>query len=278
MLNSFSSVLGCLKLFYMTVFIIVARVLFIYSMEAGLPYAYVYVSVRKSFFIIRTKGTAKMDKDMKKYPYNLLRQIFPGEQMNRLAEDSEMVLEYLIAENLTEQEVTLLRMRYRKDMTYTDIGDANNLSRGRVKDIIVKAERKLSHYARKKYIEMGMRKYIEYIKESTRVCRENQYKKRINRLEREIAELRHENYAPDNAEIYNEGIEIFDMTVRTYNVLQRNGLHTVGDIIEADSEKIISIKNLGRKSLEELIEVLKEYGFEAKSMELIRCYENHHLI
>ena len=145
-------------------------------------------------------------------------------------------------------------------------------------NIIVKAERKLSHYARKKYIEMGMRKYIEYIKESTRVCRENQYKKRINRLEREIAELRHENYAPDNAEIYNEGIEIFDMTVRTYNVLQRNGLHTVGDIIEADPEKIISIKNLGRKSLEELIEVLKEYGFEAKSMELIRCYENHHLI
>lgn len=214
-----------------------------------------------------------MEKDMKKYPYNLLREIFLGEQAEKLPNDSGMALEYVITDSLTEREALFLRMRYRENMTYTAIGAANDLSRGRAREIVVKAVHKLRHFSRKKYIEIGMQKLVAFIKESERAMCESRYEKRIHQLEKEIAELRHEKYAPDAAEIYNAGIEIFDLTVRTFNVLCRNGLRKVGDIIEADPEKIIRFRNLGAKSFEELVEVLKEYGFEAKAMELLKCYE-----
>ena len=54
-----------------------------------------------------------------------------------------------------------------------------------------------------------------------------------------------------------------DLSVRAYHCLMRNDLHTLQDIIKfanGDVLNILKIRNLGKKSLVELIEKLGEYN------------------
>lgn len=216
-----------------------------------------------------------MEKDMKSYPNNLLRQIFPGEQFDDLADDSGIALDYVISETMSESDALLLKMRYKENMTYADIAKAVGNSSSTVTHSIRKAERKLSQPIRKKKIRLGMHNLFKYVIE----CEENRleaiYRRKISSLERANAILRQEKYIPESPEpdIIDEGIEVLDLSVRCYNVLRRGNIMTVRDLVEAEPEKIYNLPNLGRKSLEELLDVLFEKGFAYKSMEIWRSYE-----
>lgn len=216
-----------------------------------------------------------MEKDMKSYPNNLLRQIFLGEEFDNLADDSGIALDYVISETMSEREALLLRMRYKENMTYADIAKAVGNSSSTVTHSIRKAERKLSQPIRKKKIRLGMHNLFKYVIE----CEENRleaiYRRKISSLERANAILRQEKYIPESPEpdIIDEGIEVLDLSVRCYNVLRRGNIKTVRDLVETEPEKIYNLPNLGRKSLEELLDVLYEKGFAYKSMEIWRSYE-----
>lgn len=216
-----------------------------------------------------------MEKDMKSYPNNLLRQIFLGEEFDNLADDSGIALDYVISETMSEREALLLRMRYKENMTYADIAKAVGNSSSTVTHSIRKAERKLSQPIRKKKIRLGMHNLFKYVIE----CEENRleaiYRRKISSLERANAILRQEKYVPESPEpdIIDEGIEVLDLSVRCYNVLRRANIQTVRDLIDTEPEKIYNLPNLGKKSLEELLDVLYEKGFAYKSMEIWRSYE-----
>ena len=216
-----------------------------------------------------------MEKDMKSYPNNLLRQIFPGEQFDDLADDSGIALDYVISETMSESDALLLKMRYKENMTYADIAKAVGNSSSTVTHSIRKAEKKLSQPIRKKKIRLGMHNLFKYVIE----CEENRleaiYRRKISSLERANAILRQEKYIPESPEpdIIDEGIEVLDLSVRCYNVLRRGNIKTVRDLVETEPEKIYNLPNLGRKSLEELLDVLYEKGFAYKSMEIWRSYE-----
>lgn len=216
-----------------------------------------------------------MDKDMKKYPYNLLHQIFLGEEFDNLADDSGIAFDYVISETMSEREALLLRMRYKENMTYADIAKAVGNSSSTVTHSIRKAERKLSQPIRKRKIRLGMHNLFKYVIE----CEENRleaiYRRKISSLERANAILRQEKYIPESPEpdIIDEGIDVLDLSVRCYNVLRRANIQTVRDLIDTEPEKIYNLPNLGRKSLEELLDVLYEKGFAYKSMEIWRSYE-----
>ncbi len=61
------------------------------------------------------------------------------------------------------------------------------------------------------------------------------------------------------------GIDELDLSVRSFNSLKRAGIHTVGDLIERDEESMLRIRNLGRKSLEEIHKKLTDLGLAFKS-------------
>lgn len=216
-----------------------------------------------------------MEKDMKSYPNNLLRQLFPGEQFDNLADDSGIALDYVISKTMSESDALLLKMRYKEIMTYADIAKAVGNSSSTVTHSIRKAERKLSQPIRKKKIRLGMHNLFKYVIE----CEENRleaiYRRKISSLERANAILRQEKYIPESPEpdIIDEGIEVLDLSVRCYNVLRRANIKTVRDLVDTEPEKIYNLPNLGRKSLEELLDVLFEKGFAYKSMEIWRSYE-----
>ncbi len=62
-------------------------------------------------------------------------------------------------------------------------------------------------------------------------------------------------------------IEDLDLSVRSFNCLKRAGIDTVGDLAERTEEDMIKVRNLGRKSLEEVIQKLHSLGLALKTVE-----------
>ena len=59
-------------------------------------------------------------------------------------------------------------------------------------------------------------------------------------------------------------IEELDMSVRSFNCLKRAGIDTVEDLTNMTEEKMIHVRNLGKKSLEEVIYKLHSLGLDLK--------------
>ena len=56
-------------------------------------------------------------------------------------------------------------------------------------------------------------------------------------------------------------IEELELSVRAYNCLKRAGINTVGDLINKSEDEMMKVRNLGRKSLEEVMAKLDSLGF-----------------
>jgi DNA-directed RNA polymerase subunit alpha len=56
-------------------------------------------------------------------------------------------------------------------------------------------------------------------------------------------------------------IEDLDLSVRSYNCLKRAGINTVGELVRKTEEEMMKVRNLGKKSFEEVERKLKELGF-----------------
>ena len=57
-------------------------------------------------------------------------------------------------------------------------------------------------------------------------------------------------------------IDELELSVRSYNCLKRAGINTVEELTNRTSEDMMKVRNLGRKSLEEVLAKLKELGLE----------------
>ena len=56
-------------------------------------------------------------------------------------------------------------------------------------------------------------------------------------------------------------IEELDLSVRSFNCLKRAGINTVEDLVNKSEDEMMKVRNLGRKSLEEVIAKLQSLGF-----------------
>lgn len=59
-------------------------------------------------------------------------------------------------------------------------------------------------------------------------------------------------------------IEDLDFSVRAYNCLKRAGIHTLQDLVEKSDTDIMKIRNLGKKSLKEVLDKVKELELTLK--------------
>ena len=59
-------------------------------------------------------------------------------------------------------------------------------------------------------------------------------------------------------------IDELDLSVRSFNCLKRAGINTVEDLINKSEEDMLKVRNLGRKSLEEVIAKLDSFGYTLK--------------
>jgi DNA-directed RNA polymerase subunit alpha len=59
-------------------------------------------------------------------------------------------------------------------------------------------------------------------------------------------------------------IEDLDLTVRSYNCLKREGIHTVGELVARSEADLMDIRNFGSKSIDEVRQKLGELGLSLK--------------
>ena len=60
-------------------------------------------------------------------------------------------------------------------------------------------------------------------------------------------------------------IDDMDLSVRSYNCLKRAGIQTVEDLTSKTEDDMLKVRNLGRKSLDEVIAKLESYGLSLKN-------------
>ena len=102
---------------------------------------------------------------------------------------------------------------------------------------------------------------VNYTVQDTRVGNETDYDKLIlevwtdGSLRPEEAEVE-----DDTSKVLEMTIEDLDLSVRSFNCLKRANINTVADLAEKTEDDMMKVRNLGRKSLEEVKKKLEELG------------------
>ena len=81
------------------------------------------------------------------------------------------------------------------------------------------------------------------------------------------AEVMIEKEDNDKEKVLEMNIDELELSVRSYNCLKRAGINTVEELCDKTSEDMMKVRNLGRKSLEEVLAKLKELGLSLKPSE-----------
>jgi DNA-directed RNA polymerase subunit alpha len=63
-------------------------------------------------------------------------------------------------------------------------------------------------------------------------------------------------------ELLSQPVDELDLSVRSHNCLKAASIKTIGDLVRREENEMLKFRNFGRKSLQELIEVLDERGLE----------------
>ena len=76
------------------------------------------------------------------------------------------------------------------------------------------------------------------------------------------AEIMVEKEDNEKEKVLEMNIDELELSVRSYNCLKRAGINTVEELTNRTSEDMMKVRNLGRKSLEEVLAKLKELGLQ----------------
>lgn len=76
------------------------------------------------------------------------------------------------------------------------------------------------------------------------------------------AEVMVEKEDDEEEKVLEMSIDELELSVRSYNCLKRAGINTVEELTNKTSEDMMKVRNLGRKSLEEVLAKLKELGLQ----------------
>lgn len=80
----------------------------------------------------------------------------------------------------------------------------------------------------------------------------------------QAAEVMIEKEDDEKEKVLEMNIDELELSVRSYNCLKRAGINTVEELCSKTSEDMMKVRNLGRKSLEEVLAKLKDLGLQLK--------------
>ena len=199
-----------------------------------------------------------------------------------------------VLSTLTEREAEVLDLRYGltdgKRTRLEDVGRKFGCTRERVRVIEEKALRKLRHSSRSQRIkntgidsdreEQFIRKYFEHhdifsfadsdgLDDNVKSELLEIYNDGIRERKIEIEEAAKKRFASEEeAYSYSDKIEDLlgklDLSVRSFNCLKRAGINTVGDLLALSEEEIRNIRNIGAKSVNEVLEKIATIKQEIK--------------
>ena len=78
------------------------------------------------------------------------------------------------------------------------------------------------------------------------------------------AEVLVEKADDEKEKVLEMNIDELELSVRSYNCLKRAGINTVEELTNRSAEEMMKVRNLGRKSLDEVLAKLKEFGLHLR--------------
>lgn len=188
------------------------------------------------------------------YPDNLIQSLFEEER-----EYSKLGLENALS-TLTEREKEIIQYRFKDGMTYEAVRKLYNITRERIRQIEAKALRKLRHPTRSnKILTVSRDEYKQLeIKLSNLQAAYDTLVNAYAKLQGTAAE----NVPAIAKAILNadKPIEDLNLSLRSYNVMKRAGCATVKDISKLTLGELRCIRNVGRKTEQEITAKLHECG------------------
>lgn len=210
------------------------------------------------------------------YPYNLIMAVFnptPEEEFEyswfEITEDRWRGINYALT-TLTKMENLCIYYYFSKEesMTLDAISKKFGRTREGIRQTVHKALRKLRHPSRARYLLYGYAIASGEIKERERALRQKEIDDANKEIDERLDKLRTKLNSTDEELIeYDADIDLYDLdlSVRAYNCLCRAGYKTLGDISKASQYDLMCIRNLGRKSLDEILDKVAKYGIKLEA-------------
>ena len=85
------------------------------------------------------------------------------------------------------------------------------------------------------------------------------------------AEVMVEKEEDNKGKVLEMSIEELELSVRSFNCLKRANINTVEELVNKTSDEMMKVRNLGRKSLDEVLQKLKELDLHLKDSEDKKC-------
>ena len=106
---------------------------------------------------------------------------------------------------------------------------------------------------------------VNFVVENTRVGQITDYDEHLNLFidlsdNAKNTEIMVEKEEGKKEKVLEMSIEELDLSVRSYNCLKRAGINTVEDLANKTEDEMMKVRNLGRKSLEEVLNKMAELG------------------
>ena len=210
------------------------------------------------------------------YPYNLIPLINGEDDDSYLRTNADEdyqepkkyyspgIMEEVMNEVLTERENKVLQMRYQWGMTLEEAGKECGVTRERIRQVEAKAIRKLRFQQHK-----GTFRCVPEAELREAQGEAEHYKAQAEYLQAELDKIR--NITPAQREeaeqkgaLLEASIETLDLSVRAYNCCKRAGINTLGDLSMKTLDDMYHVRNLGRRSLQEIEQKMAEYGLRFK--------------
>ena len=202
------------------------------------------------------------------WPQNIISDIL-GEKVTDVRPDQEIGLQYALSQ-LPGKHEEILKLRYKKEKTLDMIGQECDLTRERVRQIInydisrIKATGDVNYirYGYEKYKDMELLNQIAKIDAKCNMLLDEYKKIRSNEIMQYISEDSEpaESETEQRYQALKQKIEDVGFSLRTYNCLKRGGINTVYDILQNGPSKIASLRNMGLKTYNEIVEKVTGYG------------------
>lgn len=208
------------------------------------------------------------------WPGNLLVEIGIHYLSNDDLPELEKNLMYVMTNFLNDKEHDTVLKYYRDHMTQKAIAEEYGLTTERIRQILEKALRKLSAPYRLNIIALGQEALDKYkaelfAKKQEYIDAIGEYSDKIKDIKADTAKLNDEDEQlvalKQMRENMSEGIETLNFSVRSFNALYRAGYHYVPDLYNLTLSKLWRIRNLGEKSIKEVLRVCSSNGIFIKN-------------
>lgn len=182
---------------------------------------------------------------------------------------AEATFELVLLE-LSDNERTAIHRYYRDGQTTKQIAEEFELSVSRIGQIIHEAQRELRRPSRLYKIQYGIEAYCKMkVDEAYKKGLSEGHKNGYVEGYKAACELSTADAQKALEAVPDITLEDLDLSVRAYNCLKRGGFSTLKQLANTDPERVARVRNLGKKSYEEVIETLKKYNIDTKGYEAV---------